>query len=141
MELMVVVVIIGLVTSVIAYNVKGSLDRGRAFKTDEALDKLEDVITLDIHASHMQQLIDQPKLVLAETGLVKNAGQMILDGWGTQFAFTQEGPYSVKIQSVTDPTKFRVIELAEATGSRATCPLRDTPAEFVMNGVSKLMGR
>lgn len=117
MELMVVVVIIGLVTSVIAYNVKGSLDRGRAFKTDEALNKIEDVITVAIPSSQIEKLVKDPSGSLAETGLLKNSKHTVADGWGAQFAFTQESPSSIKVESVTDPTKFRIIELTGAVES------------------------
>ena len=123
MELMVVIVIIGLVSSVIAYNVRGSLNRGRKFRTEQALDKLEDTIALWIPASHIDRLVKNPVQVLSRECVIKNAESIVLDGWGTMFTFSKEGANGIKIQSKTDPEQARVIELAEAAGSGCDCPV------------------
>ena len=48
MEIMIVIVLIGLIGSVIGINMKGSLDKGRAFKTKEAIRQIDDIFSLEI---------------------------------------------------------------------------------------------
>jgi general secretion pathway protein G len=128
MELMVVIVVIGLVSSVVAYNVRASLNKGRAFKTEQALNKIEDVLAYGVKLSHIDDLIRNPKQMLESIEIVKNSDRVVKDGWGCPFAFTKEGKKSVRVQSTNDPKKFRIIELsgAENHDPSQKCPLRGT---------------
>ena len=47
-EIMIVMFLIALITGVIAYNYRGSLDEGKAFKTSAAIDKIETILNLEI---------------------------------------------------------------------------------------------
>ena len=44
LEMMIVITLIGLIASVIGYNMKGSLDRGKAFKTEESQKQIKDIL-------------------------------------------------------------------------------------------------
>ena len=46
-ELMVVIVLIGMISSVIAYNVQGSITKGKEMKTQQAAERLKEVIALE----------------------------------------------------------------------------------------------
>ena len=45
---MIVMFLIALITGVIAYNYRGSLDEGKAFKTKAAIEKLETILNLRV---------------------------------------------------------------------------------------------
>ncbi len=48
LEIMIVIVLIGLIGSVIGFNMKGSLDEGRAFKTRQAQEQIQDILMLEV---------------------------------------------------------------------------------------------
>lgn len=114
MEIMVVIVIIGLVSSVIAYNVRGSLNKGRVFKTEQAMNMLDDMICLEVPPDQIQTLIDNPKKTLESIGLAKDVKKLLVDGWGSPFEITRaRKANSVRIHSKhLDADKDHVVELA-----------------------------
>jgi len=113
MELMVVIVIIGLVSSVIAYNVRGSLHKGRVFRTEQAMNMLDDLISLEVPPDRVDNLVDDPKKELEKSGLAKDLDKLLVDGWGTKFVITKSNGARVRIH--TDHLgreKDRIVELA-----------------------------
>ena len=48
---MIVMFLIALITGVIAYNYRGTLEEGKAFKTKAAMEKIETILSLEI-ANH-----------------------------------------------------------------------------------------
>ena len=89
LEIMIVIFIIGIVGSVIGHNMLGSLDRGRAFKTEEASRKIYEIVLLQEACGskieggkdHYQQTIR----VLDESDLVRRPKDLMTDGWGGAF--------------------------------------------------------
>lgn len=86
-EIMLVIVLIGVVASALAFNMKGALDRGRQFNTREARDKIEAILS-------MEAISENPETVAVEwENFVKNSPLMkfkqkngqIVDGWGNPF--------------------------------------------------------
>jgi len=45
-EVMIVIVLIGIIASVVGYNMRGGLDKGREFQTERGREKLENVLNL-----------------------------------------------------------------------------------------------
>lgn len=115
MELMVVIVIIGLVSSVVAYNVRGSLEKGRDFKTRQAMNMLEEVIALEVPSDEIARFLESPEKVLRDTGLVKNPKKLLEDGWGTPFkmALSRDGKElvirSVHLKKAADSVKVPLL--------------------------------
>ncbi len=115
MELMVVIVIIGLVSSVVAYNVRGSLEKGRDFKTRQAMNMLEEVIALEVPSNEIAHFLESPEKVLRDTGLVKNPKKLLEDGWGTPFkmALSRDGKElvirSVHLKKQSDAVKVPLL--------------------------------
>lgn len=115
MELMVVIVIIGLVSSVVAYNVRGSLEKGRDFKTRQAMNMLEEVIALEVPSNEIARFLEAPEKVLRDTGLVKNPKKLLEDGWGTPFkmALSRDGKElvirSVHLKKQSDAVKVPLL--------------------------------
>ena len=100
-EIMVVIFIIGLVGSVLAYNMRGSLDQGKAFKTKEAAKRLYEIILLekDIPRSSTEKdieflatkdhdtLFEKVKEIVINSDLIRHPKDIMQDGWGTPFIF------------------------------------------------------
>lgn len=92
LEIMIVIVLIGLIGSVIGFNMKGSLDEGRAFKTRQARDQIKDILMLEVaRGTPIDEVIQQRELYLANSGLVKNPRSFLKDGWGQEFVINEDG--------------------------------------------------
>jgi general secretion pathway protein G len=86
-EIMIVMFLIALIAGVITYNYRGSLDEGKAFKTQAAIDKVETILNLSV-AEDPSLLNDLPSTwmsIIARSPLVKNAKDLTHDGWGNEF--------------------------------------------------------
>lgn len=93
LEIMIVIVLIGLIGSVIGYNMKGSLDEGRAFKSEYAINQITDILMLEVAKGEdsIQSIIDNKAMHLRNSGLVKDVDKLLKDGWGKPFEVTTDG--------------------------------------------------
>lgn len=95
LEVMIVIFIIGIIGSVVGYNMRGSLDKGKAFKTKQGCQKIYDIVELEVGMSQEKLLKDNNpetvKNILENSGLVKNPEDLITDGWGEKYTFRLEG--------------------------------------------------
>lgn len=86
-EIMIVIFLITLVTGAIGYNMKGSLDKGKRFRTMQARDQLRDLllICLDETKKTAEEIAKEPERYLTESGLAKDPKSLVKDGWGEDF--------------------------------------------------------
>lgn len=93
LEVMIVIFIIGIISSVIGYNMKGSLNKAKAFKTTEGMKKILEIFELEMAqgSASLQEVASSPEAVLDGSGLVTSGKEMMKDGWGQ--------PYEVKLSS------------------------------------------
>jgi len=54
LEIMIVILLIGLISGVISYNLKGTLDKGRAFRSDQGAKRLADILNLEIQMGNVE---------------------------------------------------------------------------------------
>lgn len=94
LEVMIVIFIIGLVSSVVGYNMRGSLDEGKAFKTREGINKLYNIVHLELDSKQIEELELQGKDLnegiknaLRNSGLVSRPGDYLVDGWKVPLEF------------------------------------------------------
>lgn len=107
LEVMIVIFIIGIIGSVIGYNMRGSLDKGKAFKTREGINKLYEIVQLeDTQGNSLkgkENLEEAVKNVLSDSGLVRKPADLMKDGWGNTYQFKMVGPelriYSEKYEN------------------------------------------
>jgi type II secretory pathway pseudopilin PulG len=100
LEIMIVVFLIGLIGSVIGYNMKGSLDEGKAFKTRQAQAQIRDILLLEVAKGvPVEQVVDKKRQYLANSGLVKNVSDLLKDGWGNEFEIKATSGGDISIQS------------------------------------------
>lgn len=86
-EMMIVMFLIALITGVIAYNVKGSLDQGKVFKTKVGIEKVETILNLAVanEPELAGNISDNWRAIIKTSPLVQNPDSLIKDGWGNDY--------------------------------------------------------
>lgn len=91
-EMMIVMFLIALITGVIAYNYRGSLDEGKAFKTKAGIEKLETILNLEASRNpDLYENLDRWQEFIKASPLVSNVQSLTTDGWGA--------PYRVEVEN------------------------------------------
>jgi type II secretory pathway pseudopilin PulG len=86
LEIMIVIFLIGLIGSVIGYNMKGSLEEGKAFKTKQSIEKIGDILRLEIaKGASIEAVVADPSSFLNHSGLIKDLKNALKDGWNQPF--------------------------------------------------------
>ena len=86
LEIMIVICLITLITGVIGYNMKGSLDKGKVFRSRQAKDQIHDMLLLLVaEGKDPEKLAKDPIPYIAELNLAKNPAKLMKDGWGADF--------------------------------------------------------
>lgn len=86
LEVMIVIFIIGIISSVIGYNMKGSLEKAKAFKTKEGIKKVKEIFDLEIASgTSIQDVVSDPQSTLKASGLISNVKDLLRDGWGKEY--------------------------------------------------------
>lgn len=102
LEIMVVIFLIGLIGSVIGFNVKGSLEEGKAFKTEQAISQIQDILLLELaEGADPEEVEAAPEDYLRKSGLCKDPAKLIKDGWGERFAIQIEDRQTIHVTSAT----------------------------------------
>lgn len=116
-EIMIVIVLIGLIGSVIGFNMKGSLDEGRAFKTRQAQDQIKDILMLEVaRGTPVDQVIEKKEEYLANSGLVKDPKKFLKDGWDEPFSIKVSRKSKEEIIVVSEKLKAYERKKAEKLG-------------------------
>lgn len=88
LEIMIVIFIIGIISSVIGYNMRGSLDKGKAFKTKEGINKIYEIVQLEqAEGKPLSADVEKIKTLLKDSGLVRKPEDLMKDGWGEPYTF------------------------------------------------------
>jgi len=92
LEIMIVIFIIGIIGSVIGFNMRGSLEQAKAFKTKEAARKLYEIVLLEeANNKKVESSANDPYhelyLVVKNSELVRRPSDIMKDGWGNKFEF------------------------------------------------------
>ena len=90
-EIMIVIMLIGLIGGAIGYNVKGSLKRGKEFKTERARSQLEDIFEICIQEGMVPEyIVNNTEEALRASGLAKDPESLLKDGTGRPFVITYD---------------------------------------------------
>lgn len=100
-EIMIVMFLIALITGVLAYNYRGSLEQGKVFKTKAAIERLESVLNLAISEDPdlTDSIEENWKEVVAKSPLIKNPKDYQLDGWGKEYRVERNSDGNIEIFS------------------------------------------
>ncbi len=94
-EIIVVMFFISIITGVIAYNIKGSLDEGKAFQTLETKKQLKSILELSLnnHTSIPQGQLSEVDLLnlIGSSPFVSHPKKLLKDGWGHAFVVHFDG--------------------------------------------------
>ena len=101
LEIMIVIFLITLITGAIGYNMKGTLDRGRAFRTEQAKTQLHDLLLICLEEGVKgDDIVKDPAANLKRFNLAKNSEKLVQDGWGTDFVIQyNQSKHDFKISS------------------------------------------
>lgn len=106
LEIMIVIALITLITGVIGYNMRGTLDRGRAFRTEQAKEQLHDLLLLALSepGNTPAKILKSPASSIKALGLAKNVDQLLKDGWGKNFEITyldEEADFQIESEALS----------------------------------------
>ncbi|MCE5315903.1 MAG: type II secretion system GspH family protein [Parachlamydia sp.] len=105
-EIMIVMFLIALITGVLAYNYRGSLDEGKAFKTKAAIDKIETILNLAVSEdpNKANSIGSEWQAIIRNSPLVSNPNALLVDGWGSPYSVSidDQGAVRVTSQKYTD---------------------------------------
>lgn len=114
-EMMIVMFLIAMITGVIAYNYTGSLDEGKAFKTKTGIEKIHTVLDLHLatNPEDRERIESNWKQYVANSQLVKNAAELVKDGWGDEYKVSIDNQNEIEIVS----DKYNAYQASKGAGS------------------------
>jgi prepilin-type N-terminal cleavage/methylation domain-containing protein len=81
-EMMVVILIIGLISGVLAYNFKGSLDEGKRFKTEQGIEQVKNILMLEVaQGQDIEYVKDNWSEIIDISPLAGKPSELKKDGW------------------------------------------------------------
>ncbi len=81
-EIMIVIMLISLIGGALAFNMRGSMDQGRAFKTDQNIARVRDILLMaDVDGDlSTDDIVTGWRNIVGKSSLV-DASKVIVDGW------------------------------------------------------------
>ena len=82
-EIMIVILLIGIIGGALAFNMRGSMDQGKAFKTEQNILRVQDLLLLECAQSGVEPsaLVGKWEEVVAQSALVRDPRELCKDGW------------------------------------------------------------
>ncbi|GAB5411532.1 MAG: hypothetical protein ChlgKO_06460 [Chlamydiales bacterium] len=114
MEIMIVIFIITTIVGVLGVNMKGSMEKGKAFKSVQGGRQIYEVLTMELAQGNCteDELRKETANVLRSSGLVRNPDQLLKDGWGQPFTITcQSGEIRVRSPRYEEYATKKSLEL------------------------------
>ena len=102
LEIMVVILLIALIGSVVGYNMKGSMEKGKIFKTKQAVERIKEILYLEYNGGttrNIKNINSEWKEVIKESGLAKNEDALFQDAWGNSFTVTADDKGNITVVS------------------------------------------
>jgi len=89
-EIMIVILLIGLIGGALAFNMRGSVDKGRVFKTEQNISRVYDALMMEYAKGEndLKQIVDNRVTVLKECPFVKDGPKLLKDAWGNDLSIT-----------------------------------------------------
>jgi type II secretory pathway pseudopilin PulG len=108
-EIMIVIFLIGLIGGALAFNMRGSMDQGRVFKSQQNCQRVQEALMLanatgEFNLSDLNNM-KKVKTVLKNTSFIKDPEKLLKDGWGESLKFRMEGDDLVVYSEKADAWK------------------------------------
>lgn len=85
-EIMIVIFLIGLIGSVLAFNLKGSLDEGKVFKTVQGKEQITNILMFALAQGESPERIAHDwKEIVKKSSLAGKPEALLKDGWGEEY--------------------------------------------------------
>lgn len=85
-ELMVVILIIGLISGVLAYNFKGSMDQGKIFKSNHGSEQIQNILMLEVmKGKNPEEVAKNWQEIILVSPLASKPKELIKDGFGEAY--------------------------------------------------------
>jgi len=120
LEIMIVIFLIGIIGSVIGYNVKGSLEEGKAFRSEQGAAQIEDILSLEAtDGTALADIALHPEVYLKRSGLCKDYKKLLKDGWGKPYTITVIEDNKIKVTSTSLENYKRKKKISPAKDNEA----------------------
>ncbi|MCH9608555.1 MAG: hypothetical protein S4CHLAM45_11330 [Chlamydiales bacterium] len=97
-EIMIVIMLIGLIGGALAFNMRGSMDQGRVFKTEQNQARIQDILTLEIAKGEDPAKIKSTWETKVKESPLANQ-DIVFDGWKDKFEVSVDGEGEVVVVS------------------------------------------
>lgn len=86
-EVLVVMALIAVLATVLGFNIQASMDKGKAFSTEQNMSTITKAISLYIseHPDEIDHIESDWQSIVSQSPLVGNSKAVIRDGWGNIF--------------------------------------------------------
>lgn len=85
-EIMIVIFLIGLIGGALAFNLKGSLDEGKVFKTKQGIDQIHNILMLEVaQGLSVEDAVRGWKEIVHKSPLAGKPESLMQDGWGEEY--------------------------------------------------------
>ncbi|RDB31172.1 putative OMP leader (16) peptide [Candidatus Similichlamydia laticola] len=86
-EMMVVMSLIAIIGAAVAYNIRGSLEKGRYFRSVEGAKQIENLLYMHMAETgeSLAATISRWKKIVSRSPLVRSPDQATKDGWGNDY--------------------------------------------------------
>ncbi len=97
-EVMIVILLIGLIGGALAFNMRGSMDKGRQFKSDQAAVRIKDILELELAEGKSEESLKKEWQGIIEKHPLGNK-KLLTDGWNQPFEIVFNGDGIVTVKS------------------------------------------
>lgn len=104
-EMMIVMFLIMLIVGVLAFNISGSLEKGKVFATQAGMKKVEQILNLATaeDPNLLDHLESNWKVIVQKSPLSDGSNSLIRDGWGNEYeVHVEEGQIVVYSKKYDD---------------------------------------
>ena len=104
-EIMIVIMLIGLIGGALAFNMRGSMDQGRAFKSEQNLSRVENILMLELAQDRAaKEIADNWQMYVKNSPLAGGSNNdCTKDGWKKEFKVKVDGDaISVSSKKLTE---------------------------------------
>lgn len=100
-EIVIVMFLIAMITGVIAYNYTGTLEKGKAFKTEMGIERLTTILNLAAAEDHslVNDVESRWESVVKRSPLVNKPDELIKDGWGEKYQVGLDDNGNIEVHS------------------------------------------
>jgi len=101
-EMIIVITLIGIIMGALAWRYTGALDKGKAFKTETGMARLETILNLAVaeRPGIINDIDSEWKKIVEQSPLVDDPNKLIYDGWGEEYDVSvEDGEIIVRSQN------------------------------------------